>query len=166
MRSTRLDIGARHTEAGQGDEVALLALGWAITPEACFFHDPPTPGELERAIEVVEDEVMRTRHAGASDPELQAGGEALLAVIEAAGGADGLSLDAVERLFQRIAAESLGNPAARHGLPAGNHFVATLLILREFMHHQGFASVRFAATAVPYAVGGTDGGRLIPSRVQ
>ena len=31
----------------------------------------------------------------------------------------------------------------RRGLPAGNRFIATLLILREFMHHRGFASVCF-----------------------
>jgi hypothetical protein len=31
----------------------------------------------------------------------------------------------------------------RRGLPAGNRFIATLVILREFMHHRGFASVCF-----------------------
>jgi hypothetical protein len=144
MAPTRLDIGARHTEAHTGDVAAQLALGWLITPQACFFHDPPTPAELERAIDVVEEEVMRTHRAGPSEPLLRASGDALREVAKAAGGADRLALDTVEQLFQRIASVSLGDPSAGRGLPSGARFVATLLILREFMHHGGFTAVAFA----------------------
>ncbi len=146
MATTRLDIGARHTEARTGREAAQLALGWVVTPQACFFHDPPTPAELERAIEMVEEEVMRTHGAGPSEPLLRASGDALREVADAAGGADRLSLDAVEQMFQRIASVSLGDPSAGRGLPSGMRFVATLLILREFMHHGGFTAVDFANT--------------------
>jgi len=143
MAPTRLDIGARHTEARTGHVAAQLALGWVVTPQACFFHDPPTPVELERAIEMVEEEVMRTRGAGPSEPLLRATGDALREVADAAGGADRLSLDAVEQMFQRMASVSLGDPSAGRGLPAGARFVASLLILREFMHHGGFSAVDF-----------------------
>jgi hypothetical protein len=37
-------------------------------------------------------------------------------------------------MFTRLA-------AGARGLPAGHEFSATLLILRELMHHLGFASV-------------------------
>ena len=66
--------------------MARLAIGWALTAEACFRHEPPTPAELERAIEVVEDELMRTRAAGASGALLHADGEALREVAQAIGG--------------------------------------------------------------------------------
>jgi hypothetical protein len=58
-----------------------------------------------------------------------------------AGGSSNVSIETVEGLFQRLASESLGNPAARRGLPSGNVFVAGVLILREFMHHLGFESI-------------------------
>lgn len=43
--------------------------------------------------------------------------------------------------FQRLSAVSLGRPISLEGLPASADFAATLLILREFMHHLGFASI-------------------------
>ena len=52
-----------------------------------------------------------------------------------------LSLDAVEQWFQRQASASLGHPGAMAGLPGGPAAAATLLILRECMHHLGHASV-------------------------
>jgi exopolyphosphatase/pppGpp-phosphohydrolase len=144
MAPTRLDVGAVHTEVRTGHVTTQLGLGWVVTPQACFCHDPPTPAELERAIDVVEDEVMRTHVTGPSEPLLHATGDALREVANAAGGADRLTLDTVEQLFQRIASVSLGDPSAGRGLPAGVRFVATLLILREFLHHGGFSAVDFA----------------------
>jgi len=37
--------------------------------------------------------------------------------------------------FDRCSGAVLGRPAASEGLPAGGAFAATLLILRELMHH-------------------------------
>jgi hypothetical protein len=56
---------------------------------------------------------------------------------------EAVGLDEVEQLFQRLASASLGNSAARLGLPSGNGFVAATLILRELMHHLGFTWVEF-----------------------
>jgi hypothetical protein len=47
----------------------------------------------------------------------------------------------MERTFDRLAQVSLGRPASSEGLPASNSFSATLLILREFMHHLQFAGI-------------------------
>ena len=52
-----------------------------------------------------------------------------------------LSIERVEETFDRLAAVSLGRPAAHEGLPDSVAFAATLLILREFMHHMNFASL-------------------------
>ena len=46
-----------------------------------------------------------------------------------------------EQWFQRLASASLGQPRALQGLPAGREAAATLLVLREFMHHRGHASI-------------------------
>jgi hypothetical protein len=55
------------------------------------------------------------------------------------------SIEQVERAFERLAAVSLGRPAAREGLPESNEFAATLLIVREFMHHLGYARMTVLA---------------------
>jgi hypothetical protein len=51
-----------------------------------------------------------------------------------------LSVEVVEQMFTRLA-------AGVRGLPAGGEFSATLLILRELMHHLGFTSVLIAPDA-------------------
>src|SRR6476620_10132330 len=43
---------------GQPDVTHALAVGFRSTAIAYFLHSPPTPGEMERAIEAVEDIVM------------------------------------------------------------------------------------------------------------
>jgi hypothetical protein len=50
-------------------------------------------------------------------------------------------IDAMERVFERLAAVAEGCPVVREGLPQGADFAAALLILREFMHHLRFAVV-------------------------
>ncbi len=52
-----------------------------------------------------------------------------------------LSRDALERVFARLAAVTLGRPAAQEGIPDDAAFAASLLILREFMHHLKFSAV-------------------------
>lgn len=50
-------------------------------------------------------------------------------------------IDAMERVFERLAAVAEGCPVVREGLPQGADFAAALPILREFMPHLGFGSV-------------------------
>lgn len=56
-----------------------------------------------------------------------------------------LTRDAMELTFERFTAVTLGRPAARQGIPTGATFAATLLILREFMHHLQFISITVKA---------------------
>ena len=56
-----------------------------------------------------------------------------------------LSREAVEQTFDRFSGVVLGRPAATEGLPAGGAFAATLLILREPMHHLQFSSITVRA---------------------
>ena len=63
--------------------------------------------------------------------------------LRAWGGVSGttMTIETVEQWFQRLAAASLGQPGAMQGLPAGREAAATLLVLREFMHHRSHAFI-------------------------
>lgn len=151
---TVLHIGEEQTAVAAGsasepDMVLVLAIGSKKTAADFFKHIPPTPGELENAIMVVEDEVSRLRSITATASRLVTS-DAAVREIALVAGVPGqseliLTLDAVEQTFDRLAALTLGRPASSAGIPATATFAATLLILREFMHHLQFASVAVTA---------------------
>ena len=149
-RTTLLHIGEHDTVVLSRDDAApdttfTLSLGSSRTANAFFHHDPPKPAELESAIDAVEDEVMRARAVLPNGAALVTTDSALHELASIAGqpamGGQVITLDAVEMLFQRLASASLGNPGALRGLPSGREAAAVLLILREFMHHLGCASI-------------------------
>lgn len=151
---TRLHIGDQQTvvvsEHGNSPESTIaLAIGSEITSTAFFRHQPPTPLELENAIVTVEDEIARARSMVIDNSVLVTRDSALRAIALIAGLPDQpvltLSIDLVEKTFDRLAAVSLGRPAAHEGLPNNVAFAATLLILREFMHHMNFAALTIEA---------------------
>lgn len=111
----------------------------------CFRHDPPLPIEIEHAIELTEEAVMPLADKFAGPPRiiLQGAGGFLIANALNAGGVLQvvLTLDEVESLFNRLTAVSLGRPSNQESLPTNGRFAASLLILREFMHHLHFAEV-------------------------
>lgn len=142
MQPIRLHLGEHHTTLARGADASItLAIGPKRVAEAFFRHEPPTPQELERAIDAVEDEVMRARSMHADGGELVTADPALRSFAVAEASMPTLTIDAVERLFQRLASASLGDPSAVRGLPAGREAAAALLILRELMHHLGFSEV-------------------------
>ena len=93
----------------------------------------------------VEDEVARVRAIIVDDSRLFTRDAGIREIALIAGLLDQsaltLSLETMEKTFDRLAAVSLGRPAAHEGLPGSTAFTATLLILREFMHHLKFASI-------------------------
>lgn len=128
----------------RGDRIALAVPGKEALDAGSYGailarlrHEPATAGELEAAIETVEDALMplvRSLPAGAalvaSMPE-----------IAKAAGHGKLDIEAVEALFNRLADVASRIPAARLGIPPTREFAAALTLLRELMHHGGFASV-------------------------
>ncbi len=107
-------------------------------------HDPPTPAELERAIDVVEDALSGSRLAQAERGALATSDAVLRSMPGLQEAVTGLSREAVEAQFQRLASRSLGAPVAESELPSGREFAAALLILRECMHHLGFDNLQLA----------------------
>lgn len=141
-------ITIRNTD---GEEKTLpLTLGSQLTSVGYFRHSPPTPDEMETAIMVVEDEISRIRHDIPPGARLFSSDNDIRALARIAGVAENevmtLSVDAVERTFDRLALVINGRPAHFEGLPDGNDFAATLLILREFMHHLQFTDIVLKGT--------------------
>ena len=61
-----------------------------------------------------------------------------------------LPIDAVEGQFDLLAAFIFGRPASSAGIPADSSFAATLLILREFMHHLQFPAITIELEREPH----------------
>ena len=128
--------------APEGDALATLPLGDEATGTRFFAGERPTPVELERAIDFVEDALM------AALPHWPPGAvllstnarwlaDAGLAGEMEAGSFTPLSTLAVEAAFQRLASGALGDASAWRELPVGRAAAARLLVLRETLHHLG-----------------------------
>ncbi len=132
--------------------VARMAVGTHELGRGPFRHDPPTALELENAIAAIEDAVMPLALRVPRASALVAAGGAIREMASAAGRAGAgagdivLAVDDVEHLFDQLAAVVQGRPAASSGVPAGASYAATLLIVRETMHHLGFASITITVT--------------------
>lgn len=126
-----------------------LTIGRQRTAREHFHHSPPSPLELENAIVTVEDEVTRARPLIPAEATLVSSDAALREIALLSGVPDGnplhLSLDAMERSFERLAQVSLGRPTSSDNLPTNKPFAVTLLILREFMHHLQFEAITVLA---------------------
>ncbi len=149
-----LHIGEQETVITTGagnepDSVLTLAIGSQKTAAEFFMHTPPSPAEIENAIMQVEDEITRARELLAgysilvtSDPYIR---EIVHIASGHAGSAMQLTIDAVEQVFSLLCSHSLGRPASRAGISSNPAFAATLLILREFMHHLRFVAINVTA---------------------
>jgi exopolyphosphatase/pppGpp-phosphohydrolase len=167
-KATRLDVssGMPITVLHIGEDKTAIAFGTDAEPEAVlvlsigsnktavdfFKHTPPTPEEMETAIMVVEDEVTRARKLLTGHPTLFTKDVSIRELALIAGVSDQpemvLSLEAVERTFDLLASLVLGRPAASAGIPTHPAFATTLLILREFMHHLQFDSIRIGTPSM------------------
>ena len=107
---------------------------------------PPSPLQIEQAIEWVEDAVMPARARLPATLRVQTGDALLRAMASAPDGeALWLPADAVEQLFNRLAARAEGRPAAQDSLPVDGASAARLVILRELLHHWALDGVQLTA---------------------
>jgi exopolyphosphatase/pppGpp-phosphohydrolase len=142
---TLLHIGALRTIITTGTDVLVLAIGTEKTGQEFFHHAPPTPEEVENAINVVEDEVARAYKLTGKGSILCTTDTSIREIVHLASVPDQtemlLSREAMESLFTRLAALSMGRPTAKDDLRVDASFSATLLILREVMFHLGFTFI-------------------------
>ena len=132
---TRLQIGAEVTTLG----AATLTIGWRTLARAYFKSDPPSPLDLENAIAAIEDEIARAGRAAMPSSAVAATDETIREIASACGADAVLHTEAVERAFTRL--------AGRAGVPGSPRVAATLVILRELMHHLQIDSIRVAQKA-------------------
>ena len=127
MSEQMLRIEADTTTLG----AATLLVGWRTISRDYFRTDPPSPLDLENAIAAIEDEIERTHKTVDRGPGVVTPDETIRDIALASGLAAGpevvLPLDAVERTYTRM--------TGRTGLPGNPRFAATVLLLRELMHH-------------------------------
>lgn len=121
----------------------ILPVGYDITSDKYFKQTPPDEAQIEAAIIEVEDMIMplvaqvkaKNYRLETSDPKIR----------EIAGYVNikenVLSLSEMESVFSRFAAIVMGMPSSMDVLPQTKEFAATLLILREIMHHLGFENI-------------------------
>jgi hypothetical protein len=147
---TTLQLGANAstvvcTEAGQVILQQTLALGTASLAGQWMRHTPPTPLDIEHAIEQTEDIVMPLAAKLVRTEQLQLSGSGAALVLQGVGAEPDAelhwNLDEVEDLFHRIAMVSQGRPSGQEALPTAPEFYAAMVILRECLHHLRFSGV-------------------------
>lgn len=146
-----LHLGAEGTEVRvYVAEQAPVNLHLSLTAEEIvgrFFRtDPPSPLAVEMAIEAVEEQVMQ---AHSIVPEASAvrwtatHAQRVMAWAAASPGNPNpegaapteVSVEQVEALFNRLVGRIEGRPATSDPVPTDAEFAATVLIVREFLHH-------------------------------
>jgi exopolyphosphatase/pppGpp-phosphohydrolase len=159
--ATFLDLGERSSTVWvQSDWQRLgeadIRLGVVSLAEQSLGHAPPTPIELEHAIEITEDLVMPLARRYSRSQSLTVTGFAAELVAPALGDAgvhgNSMTLDELEALFNRLVAVSEGRPIRNEALPLHRNFFAAILILREFMHHLGFRTLSLRISQISLAV--------------
>lgn len=122
-----------------------LPLGTASLARQRMRHTPPTPLDIEHAIEQTEDVVIPLAAKLVRTEQLQLRGSgAVLILLGVGAGSDATlhwSLDEVEDLFNRIAMVSQGRPSRQEALPTAPEFYAAMVIPRECLHHLRFSEV-------------------------
>lgn len=133
------------------DDVTLLSEGasrhvklnvTANTMAARLFrHDPPTPGEIEQAIDWVEDALAATGMKQSVRGDLVIDNTVWFDRLELHAVGERMTRDQLEARFQRLASISLGQPRVQSDPPSDAMAAALLLILRECMHHLGYSGL-------------------------
>jgi exopolyphosphatase/pppGpp-phosphohydrolase len=148
---TLIEIGRERTTLVSGkDDTArdaiALHIGFVKTAKEFFQHNPPTPRELEDAIATIEDELARARAIVVNDSMLITTDKVVLEIVRTAGigsvSGPMLSIEVVEQLYQRLAAVSSGAPPTQEETKLYAVHAATIVILREAMHHLRYAAIR------------------------
>ena len=118
--------------------------------EARFFKNGQlTPGLLERAIEWVEDHIQAAHPHWPEGAKLFTKEADLQTLASVAGVSEGVSegvqrvlhVDAVEQTFSRLVMQAMGQAPHQEALPDSARFFASVVFVRELMHHLHFPQI-------------------------
>lgn len=133
------------TEDGRVVLEQELPLGTASLARQWMRHTPPTPLDIEHAIEQTEDVVMPLAAKLVRSEQLLLSRSGAALILHGVGAEPGnerrWKLDDVEDLFNRITMVSQGRPSGQEALPTAPEFYAAMVILRECLHHLRFGAV-------------------------
>lgn len=148
MPITVLHIGQQQTEIIYDlnhEQSLILQIGTQSLTEQYFHQGNVTPLAIENAIVVIEDQIMTIPHQLLAGSSLFTFDERVRDIAKLAGIAEStmmvLDIDSLEWCFNHFADVISGYPAILEGLPTEPEFAATLLILREWMHHLHFTHI-------------------------
>jgi len=176
-RYTVVDIGGGSTEIITGgvrgpENRISLNIGSVRLTERCLRHDPPTPGELEGAIELTEDEIARaSRFPFAGSTLVGVAGTATSLAVLAQGlktfdaasvTSYVLTRDAVESLFRKLSEMPAAAIRKLSEVMEGRSdvIVAGTLIAREIMTHFAFEEMIVSERGVRYGIAFREAERL------
>lgn len=106
-----------------------------------FRHDPPAPGEIEQAIDWMEDALAATGLKQILRGDLVIDAPMWFEKLGLDAEGERMTRDQLEARFQRLASISLGYPRALDDPPSEPMASALLVILRECMHHLGYGGL-------------------------
>lgn len=114
--------------------------------ETRFFpHGQLTPSLLERAIEWVEDHIQAAHPDWPKGAKLFTNEADLQTLASVAGVSEGaervLHVDAVEQSFSRLVMQAMGQAPHQEALPDSARFFASVVFVRELMHHLHFPQI-------------------------
>ncbi len=141
------DIVSGVATGGQSEPTRLIRLQLGVGALARKYLQAPRPGEgaIEAAIAKVEEVIMPLRPLVPAGSRCVSADRRVAWIAEVLGLAPvpwlALSTEAVEHGFNRWVSIALGRPATQDTLPTSAEFAASLLVLREWLHHLPFADI-------------------------
>ncbi len=127
------------------EQLISLPVGYEDISNRFFKHTPPTPDDIEYAINYIEDEIERVVPRVPTNYVLYNANDFIRQIAALCGiktsSAMSLTRDQLEYLFGQYAEISMGRPARNNEADTSPLFYAQLLTFREFMHHLKFSSL-------------------------
>lgn len=126
-----------------------IAFSHADMEKRFFPHGKLTPALLERAIEWVEDHIQAAHPHWPKGAKLFTKDADLQTLASVSGVSEGVSegaqrvlhVDAVEQTFSRLVMQAMGQAPHQEALPDSARFFASVVFVRELMHHLHFPQI-------------------------
>ena len=112
-----------------------LPVGYHSLSKRYFHHNIPSPGEVEMAINVIEDAIQATPLLRTTAGSFNCADHFLKEIASVAGESARLTQQNIEQVFNRVADVAAGSPRQPGEFPADPEFICYLLIVRELSHH-------------------------------
>jgi hypothetical protein len=131
-------------DALTGGLIGHIEAGYQLMTAQHFRRHPLDPGALERAIEWTEDRIQMARLSLPAGSRLSTRDADVRQLAQIAGvdaGTPELHRDAVEQVFSRLVLQAFGQAAQQETLPDSTRVFATVVLLREMLHHLGFEAI-------------------------